>query len=74
MNFEEIMISIEKLYNNWQNDEQFKKCFNNNKTAIDKDFLDCIKHRIKSDLIIISKEELEELNQKYHNSMEGYEY
>lgn len=73
-NFEEIMISIENLYNNWQSDEQFKKCFIKNKTAIEKDLLNCIKYRIKSDLIILSKEELNKLNQKYHHSMEGYEY
>jgi|TARA_R110001583_G_scaffold67531_7_gene193128 hypothetical protein len=74
MNYDKVMKSVGKLFNNWINDETLDDHHRGNKVVHQKNMMMAIQQEIKSDFIVLTKDELMEEMQKYHASMEGYEY
>lgn len=58
MNFSDLMKEVEIMFNSWVNDSQLREyIFNNDKEAMQKEFINCIQQKIGSDFVLLSKEE-----------------
>lgn len=58
MNFSDLMKEVEVMFNSWVNDSQLREyIFNNDKEAMQKEFINCIQQKIGSDFVLLSKEE-----------------
>lgn len=66
-----LMKEVKAMYENWLNSDTFMDCHNGNKEELQKEFINCIQLEIKSNFILLTKEEYENDLMEFHNSMEG---
>lgn len=71
MLFKDLMQQVNSMFKSWLNDEEMNSHYCGNKEEIQKQFIACIQVEIGSDLVVMTKEELEKHRMDFHLSMEG---
>lgn len=71
MVFQDLMQEVGSMFESWLNDEEINSHYCGNKEEIQKQFIACIQVEIDSDLVVMTKDELEKKLMDFHNSMEG---
>lgn len=61
MYFDELMEEVKKMYLSWESDPEINKHFSGDKELIKKEFLTCIQQEIKSNFVILTRKEHENL-------------
>lgn len=72
MKFIDLMKEIKIMINNWLKDETIIDHYCGNEVEIKREFLKNVQQEIDSNFIILTREELDNINQSYHNSIEGF--
>jgi len=74
MDFNKLMDENKKRFNLWLEDKEFMDIMDGNIEAMQKEFIACIQLQIGSKFQLLTNEELRKENERYHASMEGFDY
>jgi hypothetical protein len=74
MDFNELMDENKKEFNTWLENKELMEYWEGNKIGVQKEFIACIQQEIGSKFILLTNEELRKEKERYHASMDGFDY
>jgi len=73
MNLSNLMIEVDKAFNDWMNDDELQEIYVGIEDDLKRQFIQCIQDKIGTKFILLTEKELDSKLHSYHCGMEGYE-